>query len=320
VTEDATGERREIDARDEAPHEHGGARGWSERIAFWFFDRGSGLGGRAWMEFWPGERRAESAVWLFLSDGRFATAVARAHDASRKELTVGRLAFEIVESLAKVRMTCRDTALVFPTAQSAALSRAGERPASAAQLDLDLRFERLGEPAGWRARRAEVNDQRFMTVVSSGFLLQPGSFAGTVRVGTQTVEVSGSGFRDRIWGVYRGEPSADGTPGLYAVSFGEELSVAHVALRLRERLETESVVWRHGERRRATESSLGGPRSLDLDLADEGGERYLIVGERLAEVPHGETEPALACTLARLRWGTREAVALVERSEGERRT
>ena len=202
MTDAANETARAIEARDESPHEHGGETGWIERYVFDFFDDARKLGGIVAMDFLPGERRAQSTVSLFLPEGAFATAIAREPNAKRADLKIGRLSIGLQEPLARWTLSCKDVALLFPNARAAALPAGGqERHGAAAQIAIDLSFTALAPPAGSASRKSTMDANRFMTIVSSGWFAQPGSYNGTVRVGNRSFEVHARGFRERTWGL-----------------------------------------------------------------------------------------------------------------------
>lgn len=306
------GARRAIEARDDAPHEHGGERGWSERLSMNFFDASSGLGGIAAMEFWPGDRRAEASVSIFLPEGAFALALARADNAKRAGLSVGRLAFELVEPLETMKVRCKDVALVFPTVGSARVPQAGERHGAAAQIDLDLVFGPSAAPTGFGARRTDMSDQHFLSVVSSGVLVQPGHITGSLRVGNRTEAFDGYGFRDRVWGA-----RDDSASVARVVSFGPELALSAVTVQLGDTMFEDAAVFRDGALHAAAVTV--GAKPEDFVLTDDTGERFPVAGEILGTIPVGAEGPRRARSMVRFRCGTREALGLIEQGGGETR-
>ncbi|MFN2615310.1 MAG: hypothetical protein ABR552_10915 [Actinomycetota bacterium] len=299
---------RAIEARDETPHEHGGERGWIERLSFNFFDSTRGFGGIASLEYVPGDRKATGEVDIFLPGGAVATALARGNDVKRSEMSVGRTSFTCDEPMKRWKIKCNDVALVFPTAESASLSARTERAGKAAQLNLDLSFEAWTEPAGWAARRTDVDDMKFARIVSLGSFEQPGTFSGSIKVAGNEAQFSGGGFRQRTWG--KVEPSQDDR--WFSAAFGSDLCVS-VARRTIDAGPSEHCrIYHNGV---ATGCRNDGVHIADgrfeMPLAEEHA-RHELHGEIVSTIPPRSAEPDVFRSMTRFRLGAREALGLVE--------
>ena len=97
--------------------------------------------------------------------GAVATALSRASDAKRADLTVGRVIFGCEEQMQRWNIRCTDTALVFPTAESSSLSARSDSAGKAAPMELQLTFDAWTSAAGWAARRTEVDEMKFARIV-----------------------------------------------------------------------------------------------------------------------------------------------------------
>lgn len=272
-------ESRAISEADDAAHEHGGGQDWTERIAFNFFDPGSETGGVVSLEYRPGERRGVGEVDLFLPGGVVATSLARDANTKRSDLRVGRLAFECAQQMKRWTIRCADTALVMPGA--------GERRGVAAPIEIDLAFDAWTPAAGWGARRTEVNDLRFASIVSAGSFEQAGAYAGTVRTGTHTYEFNGHGFRERVWG------RREYNPETYwqCAAFGEDLCVSAG------RVCTGGNESKRDWVARAGNPPVGEDVALDVDVVT-------TIPDRGAKIER---------SMARFRSGARETLGLLER-------
>lgn len=180
-----------ITPADDRPHEHGGEHGWQERLVFELHDPVNNYYLTIAMTHVPGDRKGDASVELKLPGGETAQSLHRAQNPKRGEHTIGRLAIAIDDPLKRVRISCKDTALVLP---------AGEQRGVAAPLELDLEVEALGEADGTTDRRTEISDQRFMSVVSRGRFTQSIRASGTLKIGTNDVSFNAVGTRTRAWG------------------------------------------------------------------------------------------------------------------------
>ena len=181
-----------ITQADDRPHEHGGERGWQERLTFDLHDPVNNYFVAVVMTHMPGDRKADASVELKLPGGETAQSLHRAQNPKRAEHTVGRLAIDIEDPLKRLRLSCKDTALVLP---------GGEQRGVAAPLDLALEIEALGDADGTTDRKTEINDQRFMSVVSRGRFTQSIRASGTLKLGTNEIAFNAVGTRTRAWGI-----------------------------------------------------------------------------------------------------------------------
>jgi hypothetical protein len=189
-----------IGPADDQPHEHGGEAGWEERLVFAASDAVSGYALTARMTHRPRDRTADAELELKLPGGEIARSLSRAQNAKRAELTVGRLAISIAEPLKRWSVACRDVALVLP---------GGEQRGIATQIDVAIEFEATSEPVGEADRRTEVDEQKFLSVVSRGAFTQQVRARGTLKVGANNVSFDGAGTRERRWGA---PAQTDGAP------------------------------------------------------------------------------------------------------------
>ena len=299
---------RAIEPRDETPHEHGGEPGWSERLAFNFFDVSSGAGGVATLEYLPGERRGTGEVDLFLPSGAVATALARAHDVKRAEHAVGRISFTCDEQMKRWTIRCTDIALLFPNAESATLSAQTERAGKAAQIQLELTFDAWSDAAGWAARRTDVDEMKFAKIVSLGWFEQPGTIRGTMRVGTNEMPFDGSGFRERAWG--RIEAAREDR--WFVAAFGPDLSLSVGRITIDGEAAEHSRIF-HGSRishARAGDAHIS-DGEFSLPIAEEHA-RHELTGRILATIPPRDDAAKVYRSMTRFRLGAREALGLVE--------
>lgn len=307
------GDWRAIEPRDDAPHEHGGEQGWSERISFNFFDA-EGFGGIASMEFRPGERTADSALSLFLPEGAFATSLSKATDVKRAEMHVGRMRFETEQAGERWTLHCKDVALVFPTAEAAALKHQ-ERHGAAAQIEVTLRFDAMGPLNGAATRTTEINDQGFTSVVSSGAFEQPGRYSGSLRVGNRRVEFSGRGFRERTWGVQPWTADAQPEVSWWSVAFDDDTAVSVWRRWVSGNQLGHAAVYRDGKTRtpkwERREDVLEG-KGFVYVMDGEGDERIEIHAREVARIEPRAGEPPFVRAMVRFRRGPDEALGLLE--------
>lgn len=297
-----------VEARDDATHEHGGAPGWRERISFNFFDRAAGFGGIARVEFRPGERIAEGGIQIFVPGGPIATVLAR-EDTPGGGSSVGRIRLDRIEPLARWRLRCKDTALIFGKGS-------GSRAGAAAPIDMDLGFEAWTPATGSVARRKAVDDLGFVQVVSSGHLEQAGRYSGRIRVGGRAVSFEGAGSRDRSWGAR--DLTGHHTARWFAVAFGPTLAFGIHVVSLGERQLRHGWVHADGEQRDVavvhleTEERGSAVTGFRMIVTDAAADRYELTGETLEVIPvrEGGVRTREAMTLFRL--GEREALGLAE--------
>lgn len=296
---------REVERADESPHEHGGEAGWTEALRFWFVDPASRLAGIAVMEFEPATRNASSSLTLLFPDGTFARAIGRAQNAKRAELSVGRLSFVVERPMQRWGLKAKDVALVFPTG---AAPSDGARAGSATQISIDLAFEAYAPAAGRAWRRAVVNDQKFLQVVSSGTFAQPGWFAGTVKAGARTFEIDGVGVRERTWGV---RVPSDTAPAAGGVVFSPDLAFTARAHTLTGNTPPAGVSFRDRTPAACEVRSTTSGSAVSFTFT-QGASLQQITGEPLATIEPrtGEDEPRYS--LVRFRLDDQEALGIVE--------
>lgn len=316
MTGEADARSLPVEARDEAPHEHGGEPGWSERLSFDFFDPESGFGGIARVEFHPGDGRAEGSLSVFVPGGALAQVLVRDPASGSGGHSVGRLRLDPHEALSKWRIRCKDVALIFSNATAVEPAPGAERHGAAAQLDLDLSFEAWMPPSGSVRRQTEVDEHRFVRTVSSGHFEQAGGYAGTIRIGNRRAEIRGAGARDRSWGVV--SPTASHASRWFVAAFDPNLAFGARAVSLGARALTSGWVLRDGAVRAVRElrfeADYAGrvPATVRLALTDDASDRYELEGETLAAIPTREGAARAHQAMTLFRYAGREALGLAE--------
>lgn len=305
-----------VEPRDEAPHEHGGEPGWSERLSFNFFDSESGFGGIARVEFFPGVGKAEGALSVFIPEGALAQVLVRDMTRAPGGHSVGRLQLDPYEALSKWRIRCKDVALLFSNATAVEAVPGAERRGAAGQLDLDLTFEAWMPPSGSVQRRTDVDEQHFVHVVSSGHFEQAGSYEGTIKVGNRGTTLRGTGVRDRSWGARARH--ATHSSQWFAVAFGPDLAFGARAVSAGARAMTSGWVLRDGMPRAVrelhAEIDYAGrvPAHVRVTVTDETSERYELEGETLATIPTREGSARAHHAMTSFRCGDRRTLGFVE--------
>jgi hypothetical protein len=305
-----------IEERDERLHDHGDLPGWSERLQFCFFDISSGFGGIARVDVRTPDKRADGTLSVFMPGGALATVFAKAATGPGDGLSVDRILLDPEEPLTRWRIRCKDIALVFPNAGAHGLPRAGERHGSAAPIDLDLTFDAWMPPAGAVERKTEVNEAKFVNVVSTGHFEQAGRFTGRVRIGKRQAAIDGSGIRDRTWGPI--DPTAAHASRWFAAAFSPSLAfgVRGVSLGFQDLhsgwVLRDGVVREVKGFRLETENEGRTVKALRLSVTDAEGDIYTLDGESICTLPLREGSARVNQSMTRFRLSDRETLGLAE--------
>lgn len=305
-----------LDAREDAPHEHGGEPGWSERIQFAFFDEPSGFGGLVRAEYQPRENTADATLIVFVPGGAIATALSKDKQHEARSHSVGRLTLECTQMLARWSIRCKDTALVFPGAGVAGLPKVGERHGAGGQIELDLDFESWSPAQGTVERTKDVDDMGFVRVVSSGHFEQAGRFAGRIRLGNRAATIDGTGVRTRTWGSRN--DSATHASRWFAASFAPSLAMSARMVTLGERsMQHGWMLTAEGMRqitscRAEVEYQGRAPAAVDLQIVDDSGAHHDIHGEAIVALPVREGGARIFQTMMRYRCGDHVTLGFAE--------
>lgn len=303
-----------ISDRDDAPHEHGGAPGWLERLTFSFFDDASGFAGVARVEQRPREGEAEGTLTLFLPGGALATVLAKGKMERHAPPAAGRLILERREALRSWSIRCKDVALLFPNVGPAGLPKPGERTGAAGQCDVDLTFEAWMAPAGALQRDKHTDEMGFVQVVSSGRFEQAGRVTGRVRMGPNAATIDGTGIRERLWGV----PPPPRTARAFTAAFGPSLAFS-VTLTLQQARDV-STGWAcrvddvRAVRALHVEEETEGRvmTGARIRFTDDAGDEVGLDAETLATMPSRVGGARVRQSLMRFRAGERATFGLAE--------
>lgn len=271
---------------------------------------GVGLFVRA--EATPDTGQIDAWAALFFPEGDLATVLLRGTWPQPADgLRVGRLALHAAEALTSWTIECADTALVFPSGPTG-LRGKGERTGAATRVAIDARFDATMPPSGLIDRATDVNEDGFVRTVSAGHFEQAVALSGRLRAGTRSLELSGSGVRERAWG------AGQAGPGVWiAAAFDDGFAICA-------RVSSPGVKIRSGwihdggvTRALATvhvETDLDGsaPIALRAQINDDAGNAHEVHGEVVTAMPGREPGGRARRCLMRFTVGARQAYGFAE--------
>jgi hypothetical protein len=260
-------------AVEERPHDIGSEPSWNEAYSFDLYDSREGLSCFTGIGVRPHQGAMEVGLHFVLPDGGLIAARhVRSVQTNPADLDVGDVRYDIVEPLARWRVSYDGPAHSLPSARDAMRPEAW-RKSRVERLIVDLEFEATSPVLG-----------------RPGLLRQAGRWAGTVWVSGDEYRVEGRGQRSRTWGAADWEVLRKGRT--FSVCFAD----AAIAATLGELDGSElHEGWIHradrcvGIRRIevTTETEPGSylQKAFRLVLTDDGGTRHEVSGEVLHVVP-----------------------------------
>lgn len=282
-----------VGVSDDLQHPVQSSAAWSESYYFNFYDASRRTGGFTRIGIRPNEGTMDGVVVLFLPGGGMALAHhVREQRSNTDDIDVGGLRFDLVEPLARWRVTFAGLALMLaePSRLTDPSALGDQRPG---ELVFDLAFEALSPAvAGGVEKVAEQEAARAGETVAFGHFEQAGRFTGTVTVDGQACPFAGYGNRDKSWGPR--EWQAPRYWRWFSANFGDDLAFGGARVGSAARDVAAGWRWASGqEPSPITAVEVTSDLAADgfthvrtvLDLLDSDGGRHHLEGEVLHIVP-----------------------------------
>ncbi len=184
---------------DEFPHQPGPEQHYNESVYVNAFDHASGAGGWLRLGNRANEGYAELAVCLYLADGRIACQFQRPRISDNVQFAAGGLSYEVVEPLRAVTM--RYSGEVMLVTDRALLRDARRLFAEAPRTECELEWSHVGcSPIHGGAPTSPNQQTMFGRDFSLGHFNQHTAVSARWRIGEETLDFDGFGWRDHSWG------------------------------------------------------------------------------------------------------------------------
>ena len=188
-----------LEARDEYPHPLESAKNFNESVYWNCFDPGQRMGGWFRLGNRANEGYAELSVCLYLPDGRLAFMYGRPEISNNDRFEAGGIHYEVVEPLKRIRARYNGPVVLMESpAELLDPSRAfRENP----RVDCEADWELEGvSPLHGGEPTSDSVQPLYGRQFSRGHFNQHTAVRGPLRVGDESWELDGFGWRDHSWG------------------------------------------------------------------------------------------------------------------------
>jgi hypothetical protein len=187
--------------QDEFPHPPDAVENFNESVYANCFDPRLRMG--AWMRLGNrvNEGHAELSVCIYLPDGRVACQFGRPPIASNDAFDAGGLRYAVSEPFKTLGMEYEGEVLLLDDPE--ALRDPGTAFRTAPRVDAEVRFDIRGVSPTHGGEPTAPEHERLMyygPAFSRGHFNQHTGVRGTIRVGEESYELDGHGWRDHSWG------------------------------------------------------------------------------------------------------------------------
>jgi hypothetical protein len=186
-------------AEDEYPHAPDAVTNFNESVYMNGFDFRQRVGG--WMRLGNrvNEGRAELSVCLYLPDGRIACQFQRPPISHNEAFDAGGLSYEVVEPFKAMNMRFGGEVIIVENPDD--LREPQKLFAEGPRADAEVRFEhRASSPVHGGEPQDDTTETMYGREFSRGHFNQHGRVTGLIRVGDESWEIDGRGWRDHSWG------------------------------------------------------------------------------------------------------------------------